>query len=444
MWREGYENARSLAFIYHTLFYILREKKRRAMSEINYIETQAAALPRCSEEYGELLRLRQRKHWHEMTEYLLERCVRDREKGANLFGFNAEERQLNLVELYHNFLTKFESRLNQMSLVLLLAEFARQFYAYNSGEQAYKPSEIREAIAFLTPLLDKKDRLGPSAHTVLRLKVAELNLLLGGEDAKAVKDVLEEVTASSLSMVEGSGSEAVVKSHYHRVGCKYYKSFGPAAKFYSEALQFLAYTPHEALPADEQRSLAVDMSLAALLSDGAASYNFGEVLAQPLLGILKGTDVEFLIDLLSAFNEGDIAAYERITAEMGDAMRVHAAALVSGEASSDLHQKVRLMALVRIVFQRPPEDRNISYATIAEACRVEIEQVEWLLMRAMSLGLVKGTIDGVQETVQITWLKPRVLDAQQIRQLGEKLDNWTANVHNTLTFVENETPEMFQ
>lgn len=36
-------------------------------------------------------------------------------------------------------------------------------------------------------------------------------------------------------------------------------------------------------------------------------------------------------------------------------------------------------------------------------------------MRALSLGLIKGRIDEVNQTVCITWLKPRVLDREQVR-----------------------------
>ena len=45
-------------------------------------------------------------------------------------------------------------------------------------------------------------------------------------------------------------------------------------------------------------------------------------------------------------------------------------------------------------------------------------------MRAMSLGLVKGTLDGVEGTVSITWVQPRVLDKDQIKLLGEQLSVW--------------------
>lgn len=35
-------------------------------------------------------------------------------------------------------------------------------------------------------------------------------------------------------------------------------------------------------------------------------------------------------------------------------------------------------------------------------------------MKALSLGLVKGQIDGVDGRVHMTWVQPRVLDLQQV------------------------------
>lgn len=41
-------------------------------------------------------------------------------------------------------------------------------------------------------------------------------------------------------------------------------------------------------------------------------------------------------------------------------------------------------------------------------------QVEMLVMKALSLGLVKGSIDEIDQKVHMTWVQPRVLDLQQV------------------------------
>ena len=47
----------------------------------------------------------------------------------------------------------------------------------------------------------------------------------------------------------------------------------------------------------------------------------------------------------------------------------------------------------------PPDQRKIPLATIAARTKLDIDGVEFLLMRAMSLKLVTGTIDEIDATV---------------------------------------------
>lgn len=58
------------------------------------------------------------------------------------------------------------------------------------------------------------------------------------------------------------------------------------------------------MPKAEQAERAFNIGLAAVIGEGV--YNFGELLAHDILASLKGTDKEWLVDLLYAFNSGDI------------------------------------------------------------------------------------------------------------------------------------------
>ena len=58
------------------------------------------------------------------------------------------------------------------------------------------------------------------------------------------------------------------------------------------------------MPTAEQAERAFNIGLAAIVGEGV--YNFGELLAHDILAALKGTEREWLIQLLYAFNSGDI------------------------------------------------------------------------------------------------------------------------------------------
>lgn len=71
------------------------------------------------------------------------------------------------------------------------------------------------------------------------------------------------------------------------------------------------------------------------------------------------------------------------------------------------------------------------------------QQVEWLVMRAMSLDLVKGVMDEVERLVHVTWVQPRVLDNAQLARLNERLGEWRGRVDEAHVYVEEQTPELF-
>ena len=66
--------------------------------------------------------------------------------------------------------------------------------------------------------------------------------------------------------------------------------------FYRANLRFLGCTELSDLSKEDQQSHAFHLSLAALLGKGI--YNFGELLAHPVLQTLNGTPNEWLINLL--------------------------------------------------------------------------------------------------------------------------------------------------
>ena len=104
-----------------------------------------------------------------------------------------------------------------------------------------------------------------------------------------------------------------------------------------------------------------------------------------------------------------------------------------------------MMSVMNLMFSKRSNDRSIEFAEIASVSRLEVSDVELLLMKALSLGLIKGRIDQVKSRMQITWVQPRVLSMDQIKQMKERLDGWTGKVKNTLLSLENHlTPELSQ
>ena len=64
-------------------------------------------------------------------------------------------------------------------------------------------------------------------------------------------------------------------------------------------------------------------------------------------------------------------------------------------------------------------------------------------MRALSLGLLRGSIDEVDGIFTVAWVQPRILNKEQISQLNQKLVDWEAKVKKAqITMESNITSEL--
>lgn len=326
-------------------------------------------------------------------------------------------------QLYELFISEFEARIDQLQLARIAVQAAKQ----------YPTGDVDAAVAFLTKFLEKRERTGEPAYLVLLMGVAMLRLAAG--DAAACKELLREGKTVCDSI---DGAEPVVYASFHRASAEYHRVKGPAAAFYQSALNFLAYTPLASLAAEEAHSLAVDMALGALVGEGV--YNFGEVVQYDVLKTLNDTDDAWLGHLLEALHHGDVDAFNDIIAA-NEAAYASQPALVTG--SDLLKKKVSLLCLMEMASKADASDRTLAFGDIAAATQLAVDQVEWLLMEAMCLELIKGSIDEVDQVVRVSYVRPRVLDPSQVAGVKEKIDSWAAKTKSAKEFIEDNTGELF-
>jgi len=151
----------------------------------------------------------------------------------------------------------------------------------------------------------------------------------------------------------------------------------------------------------------------------------------PILDSLTGSQYEWIRELLFVFNSGNIGKFEVIATQFGKEP-------ILAMNHTFLRQKICLMALIETVFQRkgrPDKERPISFQSIAEDTRLPQDEVEHLVMKALSLKLIRGTLDQVAEQAHIQWVQPRVLGRDQIEQLSVRLHDWTERLGQVESFV---------
>merc|ERR1712113_364866 len=88
------------------------------------------------------------------------------------------------------------------------------------------------------------------------------------------------------------------------------------------------------------------------------------------------------------------------------------------------------------------KQRRLSFEEIAQHCRVQPQEVEYLVMKAMCADLIRGKIDEVAQIVLVTWVKPRILDKARIEMMRLRMDEWSQKTGILLNNVEEMTPEL--
>ncbi|KAK6046377.1 hypothetical protein COOONC_16117 [Cooperia oncophora] len=83
---------------------------------------------------------------------------------------------------------------------------------------------------------------------------------------------------------------------------------------------------------------------------------------------------------------------------------------------------------MELALARPSKERKITFQEIAAKCQVPNNEVEFLVMKALSKDLVRGAIDQVNKTVLITWVQPRVLNTTQVLAMANRIAAWSKDV----------------
>uniref|UniRef100_A0A8C6CQM8 26S proteasome non-ATPase regulatory subunit 13 n=1 Tax=Moschus moschiferus TaxID=68415 RepID=A0A8C6CQM8_MOSMO len=298
-----------------------------------------------------------------------------------------------LIKLYENFISEFEHRVNPLSLVEIILHVVRQM------------TDPNVALSFLEKT---REKVKSSDEAVILCKTAIGALKLNIGDLQVTKETIEDVE----EMLNNLPGVTSVHSRFYDLSSKYYQTIGNHASYYKDALRFLGCVDIKDLPVSEQQERAFTLGLAGLLGEGV--FNFGELLMHPVLESLRDTDRQWLIDTLYAFNSGNVERFQTLKTAWGQQM----------------------------TFTRPANHRQLTFEEIAKSAKITVNEVELLVMKALSVGLVKGSIDEVDKRVHMTWVQPRVLDLQQIKGMKDRLEFWCTDVKSMEMLVEHQAHDI--
>ncbi|CEO96209.1 hypothetical protein PBRA_004880 [Plasmodiophora brassicae] len=392
---------------------------------MEYAQSQATANPGQAALFTDLGNLFKNKLWHQLSQRLMGTLSDP--------WFDQGGRRL---ALYEQFVSQCSTNIDPLELVQI---------AIKASQQA---KDVPAKIAFIRNVLEivKTD---PESQLLANLELYEgfiekaylllsdlhnrawLHLCKG--DLQASKRELDAVRTT----IESSREElpTLIPSRLYEVKMEYHKVAGTASEFFRSALLYLSYTPLQSIPAKTQTELSASLGLSALAAED--QYNFGELLQHPILKSLQSDPTKkWIHDMLLAFDHGAIDEFENLFKTHSPSQQV------LSKNAAFLRQKIRIMNLMDMVFTRASNDRNIPFAEIAKVCKVTADEVELLLMKAMSLGVIKGVIDQVDQVVRIKHVQPRVLNTNQVEGLRTQLAGWAEKVQVAAEFVETTAPDL--
>ncbi|KAI3853654.1 hypothetical protein MKW98_025171 [Papaver atlanticum] len=212
------------------------------MAALQYLVSQRSAQPEFAEWHNSLIDLHQRKLWHQLTLKL--------DQFVALAIFQAGD---TLMQLYHNFITEFETKISVLKLAHFAVIVSRQY------------AEKEAAIGYLEGIIEKlrASRETRIEEPILFIKMQIVAFRLEKGEQKECKNLLDDGTTTLDSMTDIDPS--VYASNYW-VSSQYHKS----RQEFSE-------------------DLALDLSLAAVLGDYICGFE--ELLAHPIIKSILGTKV---------------------------------------------------------------------------------------------------------------------------------------------------------
>lgn len=359
-----------------------------AKQEANSKKPEIAAL------WANLEDLYNKKLWHQLTLALL------------TFVQNPElQNEKDLRDLYHKFIQSFETKINPVQLMEIIEVITSHL------------TDQEEALVLLQSF-DEKVKTNLEAKTLCKILQAQTIMNKDADKPGGLDDVEKLIDEIEVLVNDIEGVTAI-HSRFYLVASTLYRKQAKLSLYYRTALRYLGCVDLTDLTDRDQVQHAFLIGLAALLADSV--YNIGELLAHPILDSLQQTPNAWLVELLRAFNAGDIEKFEL--------MRPQWSAMNDFKANENkLSQKIALLCLMELAFKKIPGSHQLSFTEISEAAKLPLDEVEFLIIKALALGLVKGHIDQVEENFNVSWVQPRVLSKQQLRGMGNRLDAWKVEV----------------
>jgi 26S proteasome regulatory subunit N9 len=215
-------------------------------------------------------------------------------------------------------------------------------------------------------------------------------------------------------------TDLVVRSMFYKVQSSLGKARADYDAFYQYTLLYLSTSR-----AADDMVLAYDLCLSALCARDV--FSFGEIAGHEIIQSLRGTDNEWLMNLILLMEKGSPSS---ITEFENHYLHILKGKPLFCGYIDQILRKMQLCVLQELIFQRPFESRVFGFDEVAKVCCVRKDEVELLALKALATGLIRGFINEVNELFVVTWCKPKTLSLSRLNHLKQEIDRWVDKIHD--------------
>ena len=314
-----------------------------------------------------------------------------------------------LIEFYNGVVFFIEPTLNPMKYLQYVQNMLHNY-----------KDNMSEALTFMENIENKhKDFKGEEKIFVKIIKgfcYLDLNKMFE----------LEEIVKST--EVDFSGKfeiEPSLYAQYYKLSTLFYEKKKDYDNFYSNAFQYLAY---ETKISDEEKlDLCYKMCSAMLI--GEKLYNFEELIEKDFFKLMKGSKYDWISNLILSFNSAKVDQFLSMVDQ--NKKNIEENEILKGK-SDLLPIKIRIAALLEMIFQKNKSERVISFDEICKVCMTEEDKIEYISMKALSHGLIKGYIDQADRKLFVNWVQPKYLGKVKIGILKDRMNAWIEKAQKLL------------
>ena len=322
-----------------------------------------------------------------------------------------------LIQLYNGLVLFIEPTLNPMKYL----EFVQNML------HNYK-DKMEEALVFVENI-ERKNAQKYKGEEKIFIKIIKGFCFLELNKMYELEEVVKNTEQDFSGNIEIDSS---LYSQYYKLSTLYYEKKEDYDNFYNNAFQYLAYETK--ISNEDKLNLCYKMCSAMLI--GEKLYNFAELLEKDFFKLMTGSKYEWISNLILSFNSAKVDQFLSMVKQNEKIIKENP---VLKSNFDFLEIKIRIAALLDLIFQKNKNERTISFEEICKVCDTSLDKIEYICMKALSQGLLKGYIDEVEKKFIVTWIQPKYLDKEKINFMKEKFTSWIEKSKKVLRDLQDNT-----